>query len=121
MIAFASYVVFNKKQYNYAEHFVTAIYALTSFSIISTIYAAILLLASPQTYINTALAYVAIMIFFCVYVAYRNSEFSKTSLLWRVPTFLLIFFMGYLGISMLSIIMLFLTGDISIQDFVPKN
>ncbi|TXG35106.1 DUF3667 domain-containing protein [Seonamhaeicola maritimus] len=121
MIAFAGFVVFNKKQYNYAEHFVTAIYALTSFSIISTVYQAILLLVNPQVYIDTALIYVALMIFFCVYVSYKNSKFSKTSLLWRVPTFLLIFFMDYLGISMLSIVMLFLTGDISIQDFVPKN
>ncbi|RED47414.1 hypothetical protein [Seonamhaeicola aphaedonensis] len=41
MIALASYLVFNKKNYNYAEHFVISIYSLTNFSIISTIYAAI--------------------------------------------------------------------------------
>ena len=121
IIAFASYVIFNKKDYNYSEHIVSSIYALTSFSIISTLYAVILLLINPQLYVDAALIYVGIMILFCIYVAYKNSPFKILALLWRIPSFLVIFFMGYVGISILTVIMLFLIGDISIQDFVPKN
>ncbi|TWO32596.1 DUF3667 domain-containing protein [Seonamhaeicola sediminis] len=121
IIALASYLVFNKKNYNYAEHFVISIYSLTNFSIISTIYAAILIIIDPQSYIDTALMYVVFMIFYCIYVAYKNSKYHKISLLWRVPVFWIVFFIGYMGVSIMSIIMLFVTGDISIEDFVPKN
>ncbi|GAB1857390.1 hypothetical protein MHTCC0001_22260 [Flavobacteriaceae bacterium MHTCC 0001] len=121
IIAFSSYVVFNKKNYNFPEHVVSAIYALTSFSIISTLYAAITLLISPQTYINTALLYVVVMVLFCVYVSYKNSGDSRKSLLWRIPLFLLIFFIGYMGVTFLSIIFLFISGELSIQDFIPKK
>ncbi len=121
IIAFASFVTFNKKGYNFPEHIVSAIYSLTSFSIISTLYAVILLLVSPQMYINTALLYVLVMIVFCMYVAYKNSKDNKTSLFWRIPLFLFIVLVGYIGISLISFAILFIIGDISVQDFIPKK
>ncbi|WP_162183652.1 DUF3667 domain-containing protein [Wocania ichthyoenteri] len=120
ILAFASYLFFNKQKYNLAEHIVTSIYALTSFSIISAVYAIVVLLISPQFYINTALIYSLIMVLFCVYVAYKNSMNTLKSLFWRVPMFLLIFLVGYMGISIVTVAILFLTGEISIQDFTPK-
>lgn len=120
ILAFASYLFFNKQKYNFAEHIVTSIYALTSFSIISAVYAIIVLLINPQFYIDTALIYSLIMVLFCVYVAYRNSIDSIKSLFWRVPLFLLLFFIGYMGISLATVAVLFITGEISIQDFAPQ-
>ncbi|MFY0713036.1 DUF3667 domain-containing protein [Seonamhaeicola sp. NFXS20] len=121
IIAFSSYLIFNKKNYNYAEHFVISIYSLTSFGIISTVYAVILLLVNPQFYFNSALTYSLIMILFCIYIAYKNSQYKLSSLLWRIPSFIIIFFIGYMGVSIATIVMLFLTGDISTQDFVPQK
>lgn len=120
ILAFASYVFFNKKNQNLAEHTVTAIYALTSFSILSAVYATITLLLSPQFYMDTALIYSLIMVLFCVYVAYKNSMDSLKSLFWRVPLFLLFFLIGYMGVSLATLGVLFITGEISIQDFAPK-
>ena len=121
IIALASYLVFNRKKYNLPEHIIISIYSLTSFSIITTVYAGILLAINPQMYVDTALIYVVIMILFCMYVAYKNSAYNKSSLLWRVPTFLIIVFIGYMGISIFTIGLLFLTGDLNIQDFIPKK
>ncbi len=121
VLAFASYVFFNKKNYNLAEHMVTAIYALTSFSIISAVYAIITLLISPQFYIDVALIYSLVMVLFCGYVAYRNSLDKKTSLFWRVPLFLMVFLVGYFGISILTLGALLITGEISFQDFMPAK
>ncbi|MGC6429430.1 MAG: DUF3667 domain-containing protein [Jejuia sp.] len=121
VIAIGSYLVFNKKNYNLAEHIVTSIYALTSFSIISFLYTGILLMVSPQTYINTALLYVFIMILFCLYVSYKNSLDNIKSLVWRIPSFLFLILIGYIGISIFQLIILLVTGDISIQDFIPKK
>lgn len=120
ILAIASYLFFNKKNYNLAEHTVTSIYSLTSFSIISAVYGVITLFINPQFYFDTALIYSFIMILFSIYVAYRNSRFSIKSLFWRIPMFLIIFLIGYMGVSMLTIAFLFLTGEISIQDFAPK-
>ncbi|WP_248723810.1 DUF3667 domain-containing protein [Seonamhaeicola sp. ML3] len=121
IIAFASYCVFNKKNYNYAEHVVISIYSLTSFSILSTLYAVVLLIWFPQIYIDTALIYVLVMILFCAYASYKNSEDKPVSLLWRLPSFLVIFFVGYMGVSIMAVVMLFVTGEISIQDVIPKQ
>lgn len=121
ILAFASYLFFNKKNYNLAEHTISAIYALTTFSIIGFVYATTALLITPQFYIDTALIYSVIMVSFCVYVAYRNSMDNLKSLFWRIPLFLLIFFIGYMGISVLTVAVLFITGEVSIQDFMPKK
>ncbi len=121
IIAIASYLSFNKKEYNLAEHIVSSIYALTSFSIISTVYASILLFFSPQFYIDTALIYVVLMILFCLYVSYKNAPYAVKFLIWRIPLFLFLVFIGYLGISIFSFVLLFITGDISVQDFIPAK
>ncbi|MGA1227051.1 MAG: hypothetical protein ACO3VF_07420 [Tamlana sp.] len=97
------------------------IYALTSFSIVSVIYATFSLFINPQFYFDSALFYSLIMVLFCVYVAYRNSGNNLKSLFWRIPMFLLVFLIGYLGISIASVGILFLTGEISIQDFTPNQ
>lgn len=120
ILAFASYLFFNKKQYNFAEHVVISIYALTSFGIIGSIYSIITLLTNPQFYIDVALIYSLVMILFCIYVSYKNSMDNLKSLFWRVPLFLLIFLIGYMGISIITVVILFLTGEISIQDLIPK-
>lgn len=121
ILAFASYICFNNKNYNLAEHTVTAIYALTSFSIISSVYATTVLMISPQFYIDTALIYSLVMVLFCVYISYKNSLDSTKSLFWRIPLFLFIFLIGYFGVSILTMVLLFITGEISIQDFIPKK
>ena len=121
IIAFASYVVFNKKNYNYPEHVVSCIYALTAFSIISVFYTVPILLISPQTYVDMSLVYVLVMFLFCIYVSYKNAMDKPISLLWQIPVYLLIVFIGYMGISLLSFIMLLVSGDISLQDFMPKK
>ncbi|GAA4884587.1 hypothetical protein GCM10023311_03790 [Flaviramulus aquimarinus] len=121
ILAFASYLFFNKKKYNLAEHTVTSIYALTSFSIISSVYAIITILINPQFYLDSALVYSFIMVLFCIYVAYKNSKNSKKSLFWRIPMFLLIFLIGYIGISLATVAVLFITGELSIQDLAPPK
>ena len=121
VLALASYFFFNKKNYNLAEHVVTSIYALTSFSIISFLYAILSLSISPQFYIDTVFIYSLVMVLFCTYVAYRNSMDNLKSLFWRIPMFLLVFIIGYFGISIATVVVLFLTGDISIQNFVPAK
>lgn len=121
VLAFASFLFFNKKQYNFAEHSVTAIYALTSFGIIGSLYAIPTLFVSPQFYFETALLYSFIMVLFCIYVAYKNSKNSLKSLFWRIPMFLFIFLIGYMGVSILTFAALFITGEISVQDFMPTK
>lgn len=121
ILACASYFIFNKKQYNYAEHTVTSIYALTSFSIISSVYAIMALIINPQFYLEAVLAYSFVMVMYCAYVSFRNSQNSLKSLFWRLPLFLFVFVIGYFGISLATVLILFVTGEVSIQDFMPSK
>ncbi|TBN00437.1 DUF3667 domain-containing protein [Hyunsoonleella flava] len=121
VLAFAGLIFFNKKNYNFAEHMIIAIYGITAFSIVSSVYSVITLMINPQFYIDYALLYSLIMILFCAYVAYRNSKDSVKSLFWRVPLYFVFFLMGYMGLSILTMILLFLTGEVSVQDFMPKK
>ncbi len=121
ILAFSGYLFFNKKSYNFAEHMIIAIYGLTSFSIISSVYSILTLMINPQFYIDYALIYSLIMILFCIYISYRNSKDSVKSLFWRIPMYLIFFLFCYMGISLLTMVVLFFTGEISIQDFIPKK
>ena len=120
ILAIASYLFFNKKEYNLAEHAVIAIYALTSFSIVSAVYSIITLCVQPQLYFDTAVLYSVLMALYCMYVAIRNSKYRLKSLFWRIPMYCLVVLMGYIGISILTFVVLFLTGQVSPQDFAPK-
>lgn len=121
ILAMVSYLIFNNKKYNYAEHIVISIYAITSFSIISAIYSITALLINSQFYIDFAILYTFIMILFCIYVTYKNSMVSFKSLFWRIPIFLMMFSIGYFAISFLTVIMLFITGELTPQDFIPNK
>lgn len=120
ILAFSSYLLFNKKQYNFAEHIISSIYALTSFSILGFIYSFLALILNPQFYLDDAHLYSFVMVLFCIYVAYKNSKNNIKSLFWRIPVFLLIFLIGYMGVSVVAVIFLFLTGELSIQDFTAN-
>ncbi|MFS4483331.1 DUF3667 domain-containing protein [Hyunsoonleella sp. 2307UL5-6] len=121
LLAFSSFIFFNKKNYNFAEHMIISIYGITAFSIISSVYSVITLIINPQFYIDYALLYSLVMVLFCIYVAYRNSNDSIKSLFWKIPLYLLFFLICYMGVSMLTVVILMLTGEISVQDFVPKK
>ena len=121
VLAFANYLIFNRKQYNFAEHTVIAIYTLTTFSIVGSIYTIPTLFISPQFYFDTALLYSTIMLLYCLYIAYKISKNNIKSLFWKIPMFLIIFLIGYFGVTVLTFVFLFFTGEISIQDFAPPK
>lgn len=120
VLAFASYLFFNKKKYNLPEHVVIATYALTTFSIISFLFSVAFLFVNPQLYLELSVYYSVVMLVYCIYVAYKNSVYKFSALLWRMPLFLLIFLFGYVGITILMFIVFFITGELSVSDFAPQ-
>ncbi|MEX0273423.1 MAG: DUF3667 domain-containing protein [Flavobacteriaceae bacterium] len=121
ILAVAGFLFFNKKNYNLPEHMVIGMYSLGTFTILSFPYSIITLIVAPQFYLDFALQYVLLMILFCTYISYRNSKYSLKEIIWRGPLYLLIFFFGYIGISILQFVVLLLTGTIGIADFAPQN
>ena len=121
LLAICGYSLFNSKNYNLPEHIIIAVYALASFSIITFPYAVVMLLIFPHLYIATSLYYSAIMIIYCLYVSYRNAEESLVQLLWRVPLYMTLFIVGFMGVSIFFNVVLLLTGTLSLEDIMPKK
>ncbi|WP_435623096.1 DUF3667 domain-containing protein [Flagellimonas sp.] len=121
LFAICGFLLLNKKMYNLPEHMIIAMYALAAFSVITFPYSLITLLFTPQLYLEVSLYYSVVMIIYCLYVAYRNSPGDLVQLLWKVPVYVLLFLMGFFGVSIVFNIVLLITGAISIEDMVPKN
>lgn len=121
LLAICGFLLFNKKQYNLPEHVVIAMYALATFSIVSFPYSVITLVFIPQTYMEISLYYSVIMILYCLYVSYRNSKGKMIQLVWKVPIYIILFVVGFFGVSIVFNIILLFTGALSIEDMVPKS
>lgn len=121
LLAICGFLLFNKKQYNLPEHVIIAMYALAAFSIISFPYSLFTLIFMPQTYLDISIYYSLVMILYCLYVSHRNSKENVTQVIWKAPIYILLFVIGFFGVSILFNIVLLLTGVLSLEDMVPKS
>ena len=121
LAALISLIVFFNKKYNYTEHIILYLYSMSIFSILSVIFGLVVLLTVPDSYMTFASAiYVFIFIYHC-YIFKRLFNLSIKQLILKILLFSVVFFFFYIGISILVTILLFLTGTLNLEDFVPKK
>lgn len=119
IFAFAGYLTFNRKGYNFLEYNVVFLFSLGHYSIASFPVALVFLLISPMLYWETAFYSLAIMFLFSVYCMQMINRFKAAQLVLRAFTFLMLAMIGYFGIIILFYIVLFITGTITLEDFKP--
>ena len=121
VIAVASWLTFNRKKYILPEYVVSAIYTLAHYSISIFPISLIILIIVPEKYVAISPFFLSIMVLYALYVVHRLNSCSLIQGFGRSFIFIAIYFVGYVGVSLLLTILLLAIGDISIQDYLPKN
>jgi len=121
IIALVSRIVFYDKKYNLTEHTVIYLYSLSFWSLVSSLLNTILLFIYPEVFIWVGLVIFFLMFVYHGYILKRIFSLNVSGLLIKTLIFLPLFFISYIGISIVIIIIVLITGDYSLQDFVPKK
>lgn len=116
ILAFAGWMVFNKRNYNLAEYIVVGVYTLSQYSLATTPLSILVLIFAPSSYLSYSFVFIAVMALYAIYVLNKlNGRSIGKSLL-----FLFLFVVGFFGVSILMNLVFLATGLISLEDLAPK-
>lgn len=121
VFAFAGWVAMNKRDYNLSEQFVTAIYSLAQFSIISFPVSTLILITSRESYWSLSLPLLGFMLLYAIYVVNRMHPYKFINRIPRSLLYALLWVVGYFGVIIFFYVILFVTGQISLEDLTPKK
>lgn len=120
VLAFISFLLFYKRKYNFTEHIVLYLYSMSLFSLVSVMLGQLTLMIFPNQYLLFSfLMYFLALIYHC-YLLKQIFELSIGELILKTLLFLILFLIIYVAVSILTIVILMLTGSINFQDFAPK-
>lgn len=121
LMAVAGWLCFDQKKYNFAERTTIFMYTLAHFSLFSFIPSIVTLIFAPQFYLSFSLIGSLSMLVYAGYVVIRISSSSGMALVARLLLFY--FFLGilYFMLSALIPLIMFLTGELSLDDLKPVN
>ncbi|TFG78896.1 MAG: DUF3667 domain-containing protein [Flavobacteriales bacterium] len=117
ILALSGWLFLNQKKYFFSEYLVVGIYTLAHYGIFSFPVSLLLLALVPEYYLVFAFPMILVMMLYATYVANRLNGWD----IGRSILFVLIFIVGFFGISLLLDIILLVTGVMEIQDFIPKR
>lgn len=120
LLAFISRIVFLKNKYNFTEHLIIYFYTMSLFSLFSIVTNLILL----KFFAELLIPFIGILYFlFFLYHSYllkQVFDLSIKQLLVKIMLFLPLFFFVFIAGSILVFILVFITGDYSLQDLAPQ-
>ncbi len=121
VFAVAAYLSFNKKKFVFTEHIISFIYIQAQYSLFTFPFTLLILFLAPERYMQFSFFFILMMLLYALYVMKRVSGLKKGDFILNSIIFIMLFSIGYFAISILQAILLFLTGILSIQDFIPKT
>ena len=122
IMAIAGWLCFDQKKYNFSERTVIFMYTLAQYSLSIFLPAVVILIVAPQAYAPFSLLTVAFMFLYAGYVIMRISKSRGISLISRIFIFYLILGVLYMVTSSIIPLIMFITGNLELQDFAPvKN
>ena len=119
VIALAGFLSFNKRNYNIPEYLVAATYSLSHISILTFLPSLLILVYNTKAYLIYSLLFIVIMMGYFLFVLIRTHRYSAGMAIIRSMIFIILFFFGYLAVSVMMPLFLWLTGQITIQDLIP--
>ncbi|GAA4960752.1 DUF3667 domain-containing protein [Algibacter aquimarinus] len=121
LAALLSWITFYNKKYNYTEHVILYLYSMSVYSILSVIFGLSTLAIAPEKYLFfSSVMYLFLFLYHC-YILTRLFKLNFGQLALKIFLFLVLFFFTYIGVSILSIVLLLITGTIDLQDFMPNS
>lgn len=121
VLALISLVVFYNKKYNFTEHTVIYLYSMSLSSMVSIVSTVFILLISSDNYLLLSSFIYVFMFIYHGYILKRIFQLNAKQLAIKTLIFIPLFFIVYLIGSVIITLIVILTGDFSIKDFVPKK
>lgn len=119
ILALAGFLSFNKRRLNIPEYIVTSTYALSHLMVLTFPISLMVILMAPEKYMTYSLLSLTFMIGYPLFVLIRMHRYSIGMAIVRSILFIVLFLIGYLGISIALNLLLLLTGQLTLQDFAP--
>lgn len=116
-----SYLIFINKHYNFTEHIVIYFYTLPLLSNMSIILNMLVYLIYPKILLSFSVFYFIGFFIYMGYVLTKIFTLSARQLIIKTLIFLPFFFMVYLIISIVTVILLILFGQVTLEDFEPPS
>lgn len=120
-LALISRIVFFNKRYNYTEHVVMFFYTMSLFSVVSSVLSILVLNFQHEFMINMVLVLYVIYFFYHINIYRKLFSLNTMQVVLKVLLFIPIFFLGYIILSIGILILMFLFGVVSLQDFAPPS
>ena len=120
VIAIAAWLALNKRKYNLPEHVVGATYTISQITFLTFPISLVVMLTVPEYYMRYSLIFIPVMLCYILFVLLRLHPYRGGSAVLRSVLFAVLFFVGYMGISILINLVMILAGFVEIEDFVPK-
>jgi len=118
--AIISWIVFIDKKYNLTEHAIIYLYSMSFLMVLMFFLAQIALLVTPSNYMLFSLLLWPLMFIYHCYILTRIFKLSLGSLIMKSMLFFILFFVTYIGVSILVFVIMLITGVVNLEDFAPK-
>lgn len=120
VFAVSAYLSFNNKKFVFTEHIISFIYIQAQYSLFTFPVTLLIFFLAPERYMQLSLFFILVMLWYALYVMKRVSGLKKGDFILKSIIFIMCFGFGYMAISILQAILLFATGILTIQDFIPQ-
>lgn len=120
IFAFSGWLAFNGRKFVFTEYIVTFIYVQAQYSLLTFPITLIVLFFLPDYYMSFSMFSLFLMIGYAIYVMKRFAYDKKGGFILKTFVFLALFGVGFMCASILQFILMFATGTLSFEDFVPK-
>ncbi|MGB5821266.1 MAG: DUF3667 domain-containing protein [Saonia sp.] len=121
LLATAAFLALNKRKFFFSEYIVIFVYILAHYSILSFPISIGILSIAPDQYLNIGLPLVLFIFIYSIYALQRMNRFPIINLILRTGLYGILIGVGFLGMVVLTVILLFATGVFDPQDFVPPK
>jgi hypothetical protein len=121
VFGFAGWLTFNRKGYLISEFCVLFVYVLSHWSIVLFLPVGVLLVLAPEQYLQLSLPMFLTMMGYSVYCLQRIHKYAWPQFVIRGGLYFVLITIGYLGLILVFYTILFATGTISMEDFVPPK
>ncbi|WP_100612455.1 DUF3667 domain-containing protein [Confluentibacter lentus] len=117
--AIISWMVFINKKYNLTEHVVIYLYTMSFSSIVSIFSTVSIVLIAPKSYMTYSLSFIFLLFIYHIFLLKRLFKLNGKQMLMKTLAFLPLGFIFYVVISIIMIILVIITENLSLQDLMP--